>query len=62
MPQNPHAEKAKELLCHYFGRAIPDRPVDRQKVGSIVDEIIAAMHLEIKRELDAVFGRDDKPT
>lgn len=50
MANNPHADKAKELLVHYLNNGDP------AEVASIVDHILDAVSLEIGRELKAVFG------
>lgn len=54
MAANPHAEKAKELLVHHIREA--GGSGDPQEIESIVDEILAAVHLEIGNELKAVFS------
>lgn len=54
---NQHADRAKDVLyfylCHASGRAL-----DRRETDQIVDEIIAAMHFEIHREMRAAMGKD----
>lgn len=56
MAENPHAEKAKELLTHYLQMAASGDAGDPDEAATIIDHIIDAMHLEIERELKAVFS------
>lgn len=54
MPKNPHAEKAKHLLVHYFRLADVVADSDnRAEIEEIVDEIVRAAVLEAK---DAILA------
>lgn len=55
MAENPYAEEAKELLTHYLQIAAKGDAGDPEEAARIIDHIIDAVHLEIERELKAVF-------
>lgn len=59
--ENPHAEKAKELLVHRLSMAANGDAGDPDEAATIIDHIVDAVHFEIEREIKAVLASIQTP-